>query len=496
MKLGLKKIFLHLLGAFFLFSPMVFKAQETIGLTMGNYSGVLGAQLNPGALTGNKTFVDINILGASFHFSNNFAYIPKEDPAFFGPFPIDTIKPTYGDFYYNGYYTYYRNHDDKWVSLNAKLMGPSVMLQYKNHAFAFSTSLRMASSGIDIPWEIPVFSYEDLHYLPLLRKRFQNENFGLNALLWDEISFSYANEIFSNINSSLSIGITGKLLFGIAGIYNIYNEADYKVLDVNNVYYYHLDTEFAYSFEDDIDNINPSILLPGKANGFGLGFDVGVVYTKKVKTYTNRSSNHRICSFPYEDYVFKVGFSLLDVGSIKFKKNGELHHYKTDNLLLNVHNLPDFNDLETNEYFRYLSEVLTGDPDSSFQSTSFRMGLPSAASFQFDWHIYQPYYVSVLWVHPITYKLKNVHRPAQIALTPRYETQVLGISLPLSVINYHIIRTGLAIRIYNLTIGTESLGTLLDMRNLDNLDVYFSLKFNLAKGKCDPNKRDACSGWK
>jgi hypothetical protein len=191
-----------------------------------------------------------------------------------------------------------------------------------------------------------------------------------------------------------------------------------------------------------------------------------------------------------------VGFSLLDIGSIKFKKNGELHHYKTDNLLLNVHNLPDFNDLETNEYFRYLSEVLTGDPDSSFQSTSFRMGLPSAASFQFDWHIYQPYYVSVSWVHPITYKLKNVHRPAQIALTPRYETQVLGISLPLSVINYHIIRTGLAIRIYNLTIGTESLGTLLDMRNLDNLDVYFSLKFNLAKGKCDPNKRDACRGWK
>jgi hypothetical protein len=485
---------LYLILIFFI--PKLIISQEAIGISMDNYSGVWGGQLNPASLTQNKTYVDINIISGSFHFSNNFAYIPPGDPSFFGPFPIDTLRPIYGEFDYNGYYTYYKNTSDKWISLSTKIMGPSAMFQYNRHAFAFTSSLKTYGSGISFPWEIPVFAYEDLTYEPLQKQRFNDKDFGVNELVWSEFAFSYANEIYKKRNVSISVGITGKLLFGIAAVYNTYKKVDYKVLDEKNILFYNLNSDVAYAYVENIDNIDVSLLSPGNSNGFGLGADIGIVY-KKVKKPTNYYDNGKACKFPYEDYLYKIGFSILDIGNIKFSKNAEQHNYYARNTLLNIDSLPDFNDQTTvSEYLRSLSEILTGDPDSSFVDSSFRVNLPTAASLQFDWHIKNPYYLSFLWVQPITFKTKNARRPAQIAVIPRFENRFFGISLPVSLLNYRTFRTGLSIRIYNLTIGTESLGTLLDFRNLDNVDLYFSLKFNLQKGRCDISHKDACYGWK
>ena len=467
-------------------------SQERIGLSMDNYSGIWGAQINPALMTQNKVFLDVNIIGSGFHFSNNFAYILKNSNTFFGPFPIDTATPTYGDNYYNGYYTYYRNKYDKWMFLDSKIMGPSIMFQDNKHSFGFSTSVRTAISAVNFPWEIPVFLYENLGYEPLHNQRFNDKDFGFTELTWEEMAFSYAYELQKSSDHSISFGITAKLLFGISGLYNTNDIAEYTVLNEDSIYFHLLNSDIGYSITEPVEP-DFALLNPFKSNGFGVGFDMGFVYVKKRNNKIYSSQNQKACAAPYQDYFYRIGFSLIDIGSIHFSKFSGLHSYHTENAPLNINDMPEFESMTIDEYMHYLSKELTGNYDSSYVKDNITIGLPGAANFQFDWHINNPFYVSLLMVHPLHLRLKDLRRPAQIAVTPRYETQSFGISLPVSLINYKVFRTGVSLRFYNFVVGTESLRTLLDMRNLDNIDVYFGIKINLKKGRCDNRLKNACS---
>jgi hypothetical protein len=81
-----------------------------------------------------------------------------------------------------------------------------------------------------------------------------------------------------------------------------------------------------------------------------------------------------------------------------------------------------------------------------------------------------------------------VRRPAQIAVTPRYETDWFEAMLPLSLYEYRLPRIGAAVRLGFLTIGTERLGTLFGVADINGMDVYASVKFNLRKGVCLGNR--------
>jgi len=77
-----------------------------------------------------------------------------------------------------------------------------------------------------------------------------------------------------------------------------------------------------------------------------------------------------------------------------------------------------------------------------------------------------------------------LRRPAQISLVPRYETKYLEFSLPIQLYEYRYPRIGFAARFAFLTIGTERIGTYLGLADLNGLDIYFSIKLNIAKGSC------------
>jgi len=50
-----------------------------LGVTLGNYSGTAGLLVNPGGMTTNKTYLDINLATVNVFSSNNLVYLPKED---------------------------------------------------------------------------------------------------------------------------------------------------------------------------------------------------------------------------------------------------------------------------------------------------------------------------------------------------------------------------------------------------------------------------------
>jgi hypothetical protein len=141
---------------------------------------------------------------------------------------------------------------------------------------------------------------------------------------------------------------------------------------------------------------------------------------------------------------------------------------------------------------RNYSNGFYGDPEASYAGSKMRIMLPATISLQFDYHLTRRVYLAALWMHPLKFSPNTLWRPAQLAFVPRYESRLVGVSLPISLFNYQEPRVGLALRIYSFTIGTERLGSLMGLSKFNGTNIYFSVRFNLCKGACSTYQTGAC----
>jgi len=486
--MGLRGGTWFLLSLLFLFSGLNSKGQEMLGSVFSNYSGINSAAINPALLTGSKAYLDINVLGGDIFFKNNWAYIPKEDKNIWELISSDTLIPIYGKYRFNGVYTYYDNTNKKHLNESVRVIGPSAMLQTDEHAFGISVSSRIVSSATNIPWEIPVFIYEGLTYDYLQNVNFNDNNFDFSTLAWTEISASWAYDFKRIYKGKFTLGLSGKFLLGHAGAYSINNNANYIVHDPRNVEFFNYDAEYGLALPLDYDSFDPTVIGP-YVKGYGLAFDLGFVFTKLKNSFPT-SGSRRLCSKPYEEYLYRIGISLLDLGGISFNKNAQKHVFNNVSVFWHEFDTLEYHSL--NVGLQQLSQAFYGDPYTSRTADKISMGLPSALSIQFESNFYKNVYFSVLWMQSLKIRQKQVVRPNQLAVVPRYENSFFALSMPVSMLNYRYVRLGAAIRFGSITVGTERLGILLGLTDLDGMDIYFSFKLSLTKGNCSTRKFGAC----
>lgn len=462
-----KRIFLILTFGLFLLTG---RAQEMWGVVNGNYAGINSSLINPAAMLHTRLYLDINVVTADFFFENNALYIHKGDYKPFAFMRSDDELPKYGKDELP--FDYYRNEQRKELHLNALVMGPSFSIARRDDAFGFRTAYRTIASGRYVPYEAVPFSYEGLNYDPLHNINFNDDFMRLTALAWAEIAFSYARTLKRKGPEHLSGGITAKFLLGTAGSYVDMENIDYIVNNDSTMNIRNLRGEFGYA---GITEGGPIF------NGKGFAVDLGIVYEYKSSGYSG-SRSRKLCKMPYDDYKYRIGVSLLDLGFIDFNSAAEQHNYDDVGVFwLNVDTV-NFRNIES--FTRILSDVFYGDPQASLRSSKIRMVMPAALSLQFDYHFRKQWYLNASAVHPIMNSKSYVYRPAQLSVTPRYETQYLEFSMPLSLYNYRYPRVGLAARFWFLTIGTEKILGFFNLTDFTGMDLYVSLKFNFLKGKC------------
>ncbi|RLD91026.1 MAG: hypothetical protein DRJ09_02320 [Bacteroidetes bacterium] len=461
------------------------RAQEMLGLTMGNYAGSLSALSNPGNINQSKIFFDIHLTSVALFARNNFAYIPKNDATLYDLFLKSSDQlPVYGKD--NNHFTYYNNHDLKFAQVNVRVQGPSAMFYSERHGFGISTAVRFFTSGNRIPWEIPVVSYEGLDYDPLHNIQFNDYSFDVGSSAWFELGLTYAYDIIKYNRTQLTAGITVKPLYGLGGIDGTIQNGNYIILDDSTVNFLNVDTDLGYALPIDYDDntlgVSPTV------KGSGLGIDIGVVYSKKrndiIKHY-----HVRPCEKPYDAYIYRIGFSLLDIGRVNYKYNSQLHSFENVSAYWPSIDTTGFQSM--NSFVGNLSGVFYGTRDGSFRENNFKVGLPTAASFQGDFYLFKNIYLNTFWIHPIKLYKYSLRRNAVVAISPRFETKWFEVSVPVSLYNYKYPRVGLAVRFLYFTIGTERLGTYLGMADLNGMDIYGSIKINFTKGGCKfkgPNK--------
>ncbi len=460
------------------------KSQEMLGLIQSNYGGSLSAISNPANINHSKLYFDINLFSGDIFFRNNFAYIPKDDATIWSIIFKPEELPVYGND--NTNFTYYDNQELKFADINLRLQGPSAMFYYGRHGFGISTAFRFITFGSRMPWEVPVIGYESLKYDPLHSIYFKDYDMDVASSSWFEAGLTYAYDIIKYDRTKLTAGITVKPLFGLTGVASSIRNADYIIMDDSTINFNNLDGDLAIALPVDYNDNS----VPGGQviQGNGVGFDIGVVYAKKKYDIKDHYRG-RNCEKRYNPYVYKIGFSILDIGSLSFKKNAQEHSF--DNVSANWSSIDTTGFTNVNEFMGNLSELFYGDREASYKGNRFKIGLPTAMSLQAVLYIKRNIYLNAFWLQPVKTSKYYLHRASVVAVTPRFETPWFEASLPVSVYDYRYMRIGLSLRFWFLTIGTERLGTYLGMADINGMDFYASLKLNFVKGACKfkgPNK--------
>ena len=471
-----------ILPAVFLFITLSGSSQQAPGANLGNYAGVNSLQLNPSALHNSKSYLDIQFFGVDVFVQNNYLYMNKSDYRFTNLLKPGYILPSHLENYGTEQRIFYHttNQNDKNGFFQNRINGPGAMLVLGHHAFAISTALRTIVSTQNVPYEIANFIYLGLNYRPQQNIEYlHNKPVRGSGMAWGEIGVSYSHTFFSRGFNVLSAGISLRRLFGLGGLYFEATQLDYTVLHDSTIEIKNLNGEIGFSLPADYSG--QTVVTTPVIKGGGFAADFGITYTRLKQDHQNQYFN-TLCEQLPEDYLYRIGVALIDIGGIRFRHNAS--KMIIDNRSASWNNLSDEDFEFSHQFLDSLSYKFYGDTISAWAGNHFTCWLPSSLSVQFDYHINKNWYINASLIHGFRMSKSSISRPTELSVTPRYETSWFEADLPVSLYNLQLVRIGFAVRIYGLTIGTDKLGGLFHIKDFTGLDFYMSLKLFLSKGKC------------
>lgn len=466
-------------------------SQDMFGATLGNYSGVNGLQLNPSSMLGSKPYLDINLLAMDVFVQNNFLYMNKQEYRFTNFFKSGTELPSHPEQYGTGLRNFYiyNNKNVRNVYAQLRINGPGAMLVHGNHAFAITTGVRSVISTKNVPYEIANFAYLGLNYVPQHNINYKdNRPFKAGELTWAEVGISYAYTFHARNLEKITAGITIRRLFGYSGFYVKGNRVDYVVPNDSTISIHNFNGQVGYALPVSYDNNgqwNDKLFTGG-----GFAGDIGITYTRLSGVYSEDYFT-TLCSQQYNDYLYRLGVALIDIGAIRFNTHAE--KYSIDDRSSYWDNINMFHYRTIHQLMDTISYKFYGDSKASYRGNSFYMWLPSALSIQFDYHYFKNWYVNASLIYGFDLSPASVSRPAEIAITPRYESRGFEADLPVSLYDWNKLRIGLSLRYYYITIGTEKLGQFFRISNFTGLDLYVALHFFIDKGDCPNMRQKGCT---
>lgn len=298
-----------LLSILLLFSVYMLRAQSYEGLLTDNYNGVHGVLSNPANIADSRLKLDINLIGVSAFFGNNYLSATLGDA-------FNDIDKTFDD-------AKTTPKSNNFIAANLDILGPSAMLSLsEKHSVALYTRARIFANVDDI----------DGSTIDKEGGFDENENFSINEgdlsgelNLWTEIGATYARVLMDKDEHFLKGGITLKYL---SGIHHAYLNGSEVTVDYNAA------TEevatngtLTHGYDVGGDDSLGDAFNFGQSTG--LGSDIGFVYEwrpdhedqKLVDLNGNKISNRGI-----NKYKLKFGASITDIGSIN-NKGGEQQTY-------------------------------------------------------------------------------------------------------------------------------------------------------------------------
>ncbi|WP_400072173.1 DUF5723 family protein [Zobellia russellii] len=447
------------------------KAQSYVGFLTDNYSGVHSLIANPANITDSRFKTDINIVGASTFFSNDY-YGLKLGDVVTSDFDFDTDGTKYPK-------------DSNNFFGNADVLGPSFMFNLTpKSSLAIFTRGRVGYNVNKIngnTFESISNDFDENDDLLI-----DEDDVYLTANAWAEVGVTYAQVLMNKDQHFLKGGISLKYLQGMGNAYasgkNITIDYDAdgiplpggrttgSIESVGEVNYGHSD-----NIDDNFEDFDVEIV--DGATGFGV--DLGAVYEWRPD-YASYSSKDGSNTFKHQNkYKLKFALAISDIGSINYK-NGTQNNYDITGTV----NEDDFENEDN------LEDILDNLYTQTGTGSSEKFALPTALHFNVDYSLNQRFYLNLNTDFSLRSNSKvNSNRiPTMVSLTPRFESKWFSFYMPVSLTQGSGAQWGAGFRAGPLYIGSGSVMTLLLSDNSKAADVYAGLKIPVYQGK--PKDRD------
>ena len=448
---------LLMLAAFLL--ALCVNAQRYYGIANSNYAGVNGLYINPANIADNRMAADIQFFSINGAVNQNYGYIES-----FKNLTNALKDGTDINFIKNS------NSDNVGFGVLGEIRGPSFMFQVgKKQAIGFLSRGRVVGSGRGINTNLFTLINDGIKDVKLANGTSFNSgkvNTTINA--FTELGIVYGREIMNKGHNYLKAGITLKRYNGIEFSSIRFKDFNIKLVDTaSSKVEFNGSIAASKSFNTDngFDNITSNnVLFGGKGNG--LGVDIGAVYEYRDEdpVSTLREENK---------YKFKIGFSLQDLGSMKYKASSDNENYLINTNGPKVANKVDTANIEFDDvttYFRTIPGV-TATKDNGPTKVS----APTTFTLYADYKFAKRIYVNALFTGGLVGDNKAGNRTAfQAIVTPRFEGKFLDVGLPVS---YNAlskdVKVGVGLRLGLLFVGSDDiLSSVVGIGKLTGSNVY------------------------
>lgn len=440
-------------------------SQSYSGFRTGSFAGIHGALFNPAFIADNRLKYDINLASFNLGVGNNFLTI--NNSALFNPNKFN--EPDFQDKYIT------QNLDGKIKNafINVDVLGPSFFTAISDRdAIGFYTRTRgmVNISGID--QNTAEIAYRDLRDEELLLP-ISGDQALINQNLWTEYAVPYARIVHNDGEHVIKVGATLKLLQGISSLY--VSATDYTYTHKNRDTMINLVGNVSYGRSQNTfwQDGGPKF----KFEQAGIGLDLGILYEFRPKhdeqTYELDGIKNIVPK--YKDiYKLKLGFSITDIGTIRYRKSDRSRDYITNTSVMDLDlfkNLTSFEDLDTR-----IENVPGNAPNESNRNT-FSMNLPLALNFLLDYNIGKGFYLNVNPIIALKTGKSDINKTnffTNYALTPRWESRWFGVYVPIEYNTYTDFNTGISLRLGPVFVGSANI--------LSNLSAGETNKFDIAGG--------------
>lgn len=416
-------------------------AQNYIGFSADNYSGVHGVIFNPSSIVDSRFRTDINLISGSAFLGSDYFSLDLNS----------ALKATDG-FNLDGNFSENVQEDNQFF-LNLDVLGPSVMFNInKKNSIALTTRLRTFFNLNNINGEF---------YQNITNNFDQDENFDfqLNNLsgtmhVWGEFGLTYGRVLMERERDFLKGGLTLKYLQGAGSLFanspsmtGSYDAVAQSLTTTGSLSY---GTTPGFENEDvEFSNLSS-----------GIGVDLGLTYEYRPKLFGDTISKK------INKYKFKLGVSITDLGSISYDGSSVTTY--------DLNNTIDTEEFENKDTETVLDENYQGEEDI----ITTKINLPTALHILADYQIRQRLYLSVQGsLSLVTADKEFTNRIINtIVASPRLETRWLSIYLPVSLRQYDGLSMGAGLRFGPLMVGSGSVISNVIGDSSKTTDIYAGLK--------------------
>jgi outer membrane protein OmpA-like peptidoglycan-associated protein len=463
------------------------QAQDWLGIDQMNNSGVNTLEVNPANIADNRLKVDIMLGGATFGVYNNYAGISRANAT-------DTSLRSDNDFF-NKYVEWNDNGDDKSIYVSNRIYLPSVMFGIgEKMAAGFTWQVRTMVNIDGVGEDLALLLRNNLEYEDLWQLDLVNDQLSAQFNSWAEYGFNFGMVAKDDGEHFLKWGTRVKVLQGLGAGYAYVDQLSYNFTDADTLSISDTQVDYGHSSNFEYDTSSNSNPIEYKLiSKLGLGLDVGVIYEWRPdwqKHKYDMDGRTNVWNRNQNKYKLKVGFSMTDLGRIKYDKGEFSNSFVAEIQDLPIDTIGDVvSDVES--WDQWLDTFQTAENDNR----TFNMTLPTTFSLQIDYNVYKDFYLNFTPQFAMQMKKNGnkTHFFSNYALTPRWDHKWFGIAVPVSISSLTGFRIGTGLRMGPIIIGTSNLNAISKDKAIRGLDFYAAVKIPIHYGHPKDNDKDLVS---